>query len=238
MQFIDLMDGGGCPFARFLPTGADNAHAHAAGSCLSFQRLTNVVSSAILPVEVEVGARKIKVKGPLGTLERDFKHISMDIRKVSGEVLGLSEEEAGAEALAANYIKVDLWFATRKQLACVRTICSHIENLFTGVTQGFTYKMRFVYSHFPINVTLTGEDVEIRNFLGEKRVRKIKLLPGVKYDRSANVKDEILLSGIDIAAVSLTAAQIQQATNIRHKDLRKFLDGIYVSEKGPTPIEG
>jgi large subunit ribosomal protein L9e len=161
----------------------------------------------------------------------------MDIRKVSGESLGLSEEEAGAAALAANYIKVDLWFATRKQLACVRTICSHIENLFTGVTQGFTYKMRFVYSHFPINVTLSGDDVEIRNFLGEKRVRKIKLLPGVKYDRSANVKDEILLSGIDIAAVSLTAAQIQQATNIRHKDLRKFLDGIYVSEKGPTPVE-
>jgi len=189
-------------------------------------------------VEVEVGARKIKVKGPLGTLERDFKHISMDIRKVTGEMLGLNEEDDGAEALSASYIKVDLWFATRKQLACVRTICSHIENLFTGVIQGFTYKMRFVYSHFPINVTLAGENVEIRNFLGEKRVRKIKLLPGVSYHRSENVKDEISLIGIDIAAVSLTAAQIQQATNIRHKDLRKFLDGIYVSEKGPTPIEG
>lgn len=178
------------------------------------------------------------MKGPLGTLERDFKHISMDIRKVTGEMLGLNEEDDGAEALAASYIKVDLWFATRKQLACVRTICSHIENLFTGVIQGFTYKMRFVYSHFPINVTLAGDIVEIRNFLGEKRVRKIKLLPGVNYHRSDNVKDEISLVGIDIAAVSLTAAQIQQATNIRHKDLRKFLDGIYVSEKGPTPIEG
>jgi len=160
----------------------------------------------------------------------------MDIRKVSGAELGLDEESDGAEALAADYIKVDLWFATRKQLACVRTICSHIENLFTGVTQGFTYKMRFVYSHFPINVTLTGDIVEIRNFLGEKRVRKVKLFPGVNYERNANVKDQIELSGIDIAAVSLTAAQIQQATNIRHKDLRKFLDGIYVSEKGPTEV--
>lgn len=161
----------------------------------------------------------------------------MDIRKTDGTTLGFSEEEEGAAAVAASYIKVDLWFATRKQLACVRTICSHIENMFTGVQKGFLYKMRFVYSHFPINVTLTADVVEIRNFLGEKRVRKIHLLPGVSYVRTAAVKDQIELSGIDIAAVSLTAAKIQQATNIRNKDLRKFLDGIYVSEKGPTPDE-
>lgn len=180
-------------------------------------------------------ARKIHVKGKLGELTRDFKHINMDIRKVSGQDLGLSAEEDGEKALAADYIKVDLWFATRKQLACVRTVCSHIENMFVGVERGFLYKMRFVYSHFPINVTLTNDVVEIRNFLGEKRVRKVNLLPGVSYVRTATVKDQIELSGIDIAAVSLTAAQIQQATNIRNKDLRKFLDGIYVSEKGPTP---
>jgi large subunit ribosomal protein L9e len=175
------------------------------------------------------------VKGKLGELHRDFKHINMDIRKVSGTDLGYTTEEEGEKAVAADYVKVDIWFATRKQLACVRTICSHIENMFTGVQRGFLYKMRFVYSHFPINVTLTGEVVEIRNFLGEKRVRKVKLIPGVTYVRTANVKDQIELSGIDIAAVSLTAAQIQQATNIRNKDLRKFLDGIYVCEKGPTP---
>lgn len=96
--------------------------------------------------------------------------------------------------------------------------------------------MRFVYSHFPINVTLNGNDVEIRNFLGEKRVRKVPLLEGVKYTRSEQ-KDEIFLSGNDIALVSLTAAQIQQSTNVRNKDLRKFLDGIYVSEKGAIPAE-
>ena len=182
-------------------------------------------------VEVEVKARHIKVKGPLGTLERDFKHLQLDIQIVSGASLELEEEE-GAEK---NYVKVDLWFANRKQLACVRTVCSHIDNLFVGVTRGFRYKMRFVYSHFPINVTLNGNDVEIRNFLGEKRVRKVKLQEGVKYVRSADVKDQIELSGNDIAMVSLTAAQIQGQTNVRKKDLRKFLDGIYVSEKGPMP---
>jgi large subunit ribosomal protein L9e len=182
-------------------------------------------------VDVEVNARKVKVTGPLGTLERDFKHIAMDCMIVSGAEMGKEAEEDQEK----KFVKVDLWFATRKQLACVRTVCSHIENLFVGVQRGFLYKMRFVYSHFPINVTLNGETVEIRNFLGERRVRKVELLPGVEYVRSATVKDQIELSGIDIANVSLTAAKIQQATNIRKKDLRKFLDGIYVSEKGPTP---
>mmetsp|Transcript_29060 Transcript_29060/g.61177 ORF Transcript_29060/g.61177 Transcript_29060/m.61177 type:complete len:187 (+) Transcript_29060:184-744(+) len=171
-------------------------------------------------VEVEINSRVVKVTGPRGSLTRDFKHINMDLRKTG-----------------AKHIRVDLWFANRKELACVRTVCSHIDNMIVGVTQGFLYKMRFVYSHFPINVTLNGNTVEIRNFLGEKRVRKIELLPGVKYVRSADVKDQIELSGNDIALVSLTAAQIQQATNVRNKDLRKFLDGIYVSEKGAIPPE-
>jgi large subunit ribosomal protein L9e len=204
----------------FLP------HNHVCSSpLLNFFRLT---------VKVSVKARKVKVSGPKGELERDFKHLSMDLMIVSGKDLGKTEEEDGEAELNKRFVKVDLWFATRKQLACVRTVCSHIENLFVGVTRGFMYKMRFVYSHFPINVSLTGDVVEIRNFLGEKRVRKVQLLPGVSYVRTANVKDQIELSGIDIANVSLTAAKIQQATNVRHKDLRKFLDGIYVSEKGPT----
>ena len=173
-----------------------------------------------LSVDVEIASRIVKVKGPRGELKREFKHINMDLRKVGDKS-----------------IRVDVWFANRKQLSCVRTVCSHIDNMIVGVTRGFIYKMRFVYSHFPINVTQNGNTVEIRNFLGEKRVRKVELLEGVKYVRSADVKDQIELSGNDIALVSLTCAQIQQSTNVRKKDLRKFLDGIYVSEKGAIPEE-
>mmetsp|Transcript_2384 Transcript_2384/g.3597 ORF Transcript_2384/g.3597 Transcript_2384/m.3597 type:complete len:188 (-) Transcript_2384:176-739(-) len=171
-------------------------------------------------VEVSIKSRVVHVKGPRGELTGSFKHMDMDLKIVGGQ-----------------YVRVDLWFATRKQLACVRTVCSHIDNMIIGVTRGFRYKMRFVYSHFPINVTHSGSNVEIRNFLGEKRVRKVPLPEGVEYIRSADVKDQIELVGNDIAAVSLTCAQIQQSTNVRHKDLRKFLDGIYVSEKGAIAAE-
>ena len=104
-----------------------------------------------------------------------------------------------------------------------------------GVVTGFKYKMRFCYAHFPINVTCVNESgkqvVEIRNFLGEKRTRRIELLEGVNYFRTPDVKDQIEISGIDITKVSLSCARISQATAVKNKDIRKFLDGIYVSEK-------
>ena len=94
--------------------------------------------------------------------------------------------------------------------------------------------MRFVYAHFPINVTVTNKDqkVEIRNFLGEKVVRVVDALEGVTVKRSTDVKDEIVLIGNDINNVSRTAALIQQICAVKRKDIRKFLDGIYVSAKG------
>jgi len=62
-------------------------------------------------------------------------------------------------------------------------------------------------------------------------VRRIQLLDGVSYLRTADVKDQIEISGIDITKVSLSCAQISQSTAVKNKDIRKFLDGIYVSEK-------
>merc|ERR1712032_180188 len=94
-------------------------------------------------------------------------------------------------------------------------------------------KMRMVYAHFPINMNFEkkGELLEIRNFLGEKRVRIVDMLDGVVCMRS-EVKDEIILEGNSVDNVSASAALISQACTVKKKDIRKFLDGVYVSEKG------
>merc|ERR1711890_114626 len=96
--------------------------------------------------------------------------------------------------------------------------------------------LRYVYAHFPINVNVVEKDgdkfIEIRNFLGEKRVRHVKIFDGVTVEQSTTQKDELVVSGNSLEAVSQNAADVQQICRVRNKDIRKFLDGIYVSERG------
>ena len=93
--------------------------------------------------------------------------------------------------------------------------------------------MRAAYANFPIIIAISDDKktVEIRNFLGEKRPRKIHLSKGVKATKSKTTKDEIILRGIDNDKVGLSAAKIHQSILVKNKDIRFFLDGIYVSEK-------
>ncbi|RKP07873.1 ribosomal protein L6, alpha-beta domain-containing protein [Thamnocephalis sphaerospora] len=172
-------------------------------------------------VTVKVNARQITVTGPRGTLTKNLRHLAVEITPLSKTKLS-----------------VRVWHGKRKHIACIRTVASHIENLITGVTKGFLYKMRFVYAHFPINVNVVeGNVVEIRNFLGEKVIRRVPMLDGVSIVHSTAQKDEIILSGNDVENVSQSAANIQQSTRVRNKDIRKFLDGIYVSEKTNIVVE-
>lgn len=143
-------------------------------------------------VEVYVKNRRVVVKGPRGTLRRDFSHQFVDIRKEGNKVL------------------VELWFGLHKNVAVVRSICTHIKNMMLGVSHGYRYKMRFVYAHFPINVAINkeGKKVEVRNFLGEKRVRHIHMLEGVTVMKSDAQKDEIILEGNDVEKVSTSGEHL------------------------------
>ena len=107
-------------------------------------------------VTVKVAAKVVTVEGPRGKLTRNFKHLNLDFQLQDG----------------GRKLKVDAWFGTRRTMAAIRTAISHVQNLITGVTKGYRYKMRFVYAHFPINASITNGNtaIEIRNFLGEKKV--------------------------------------------------------------------
>merc|ERR1712029_76873 len=72
--------------------------------------------------------------------------------------------------------------------------------------------------------------VDKKTLKGEKFVRKVRMHPGVECKNSGQ-KDELVVEGNDLEAVSQSAALIQQSTTVRNKDIRKFLDGMYVSER-------
>jgi len=175
-------------------------------------------------VDITVKARVISVSGPRGKLTKNVRHVNMDIRLLMGKT---------------NKVTLAVWQGGRKHVACLRTIRTLINNMVIGVTQGFRYKMRAVYAHFPINCIIQNEGsmVEIRNFLGEKIVRHVSMLNGVTISESKTQKDELILEGNDIDMVSQSAASIHGICRVRNKDIRKFLDGIYVSDKGSIATE-
>lgn len=166
-----------------------------------------------------VKSRQVTVKGPRGTLVRSFKHARVDITKINPKK-----------------IKIEKWFGTKKEVAAVRTISSHIKNLIKGVTQGFKYKMRFVYAHFPINTVITekGSVVEVRNFLGERLIRRVNMYPGVTCAQS-KVKDEIILEGNDIELVSRSGNYALEFINHGLKFVYMFfLQLLWFSNRPPS----
>ncbi|MEM1563841.1 MAG: 50S ribosomal protein L6 [Candidatus Bathyarchaeia archaeon] len=161
-------------------------------------------------VEVILEGKKVTVKGAKGTLTRDFSYAP-----VSMELQGKS-------------LRIWANWPRKRESALVGTIHAHINNMITGVRKGFTYKLKIVFSHFPISVKVQNGMVLIENFTGERNPRKAKIVGNAKVRVSG---DDIIVQGINIEEVSQTAANIEQATKVRRKDPRVFLDGIYLYEK-------
>jgi large subunit ribosomal protein L6 len=161
-------------------------------------------------VTVKLEGSTLAVKGPKGTLARDmyFPNIRMEVQ---GSELSISTESE-----------------RKKLLAMVGTYAAHVRNMCRGVTDGYEYRLKVVYSHFPIQLKMAGSTLEVHNFLGEKTTRYARVEPGVSV---ALGSDEVTLTGIDRETVGKTAANIEHATRIRNRDPRVFQDGVYIVER-------
>jgi large subunit ribosomal protein L6 len=161
-------------------------------------------------VQLNLEGRKVTVKGAKGTLTRDFSFAPLSM-KLEGK-------------------NVHIWaeWPRKKEASLVGTVNSHIQNMITGVRKGFTYKVKIVFSHFPISVKLKDKAVLIENFTGERSPRKAKIIGDVQVKI---LSEDIHIQGTDLEDVSHTAANIEQATRIKRKDPRIFLDGLYIYER-------
>lgn len=175
-------------------------------------RAVEAVKSVEVPdgVEVQVDRRIVTVKGEKGMLTRDFSKAPVTI-----------ELDGKTVRVLANWPR-------KREAALVGTVGSHIQNMMIGVTKGFTYKLKTVFSHFPISVKVKGNTVLIENFTGERSPRRAKIIGDVKVLTKG---DDIIVQGTSLEDVSQTAANIENATKVKRKDPRVFLDGIYVYER-------
>ncbi len=161
-------------------------------------------------VEVALEGRKVTVKGAKETLTRDFSYAPISIE------------------LNDKTIRIWAEWPRKKETALVGTIYSHIQNMITGITKGFTYKLKIVFSHFPISVKVKDKTILIENFTGERNPRKARIVGNAQVKIQS---EDIIIQGINLEEVSQTAANIEQATKVKKKDPRVFLDGLYVYEQ-------
>jgi large subunit ribosomal protein L6 len=163
-------------------------------------------------VTFTVGTGTLKAKGPLGSIERPFPSDVLRVDAAKGSVtltLTIPAERKQSQAL-------------------LKTWAAHVRNLAGGLTQGVEARMKVVAAHFPMKVSVRGEELVIENFLGEKYPRTTRLRPGTK---AAVEGDIVTLSGHDVEQVGQSAANIERVTHIRDYDPRVFQDGIYLIER-------
>jgi len=153
----------------------------------------------------------LTIKGEKGELTRTFSHPKINIK------------------LNNNTIEVSSKNVRKKDKALFGTFVAHMNNMIKGVNEGFEYKMKTVFSHFPIKTSVDGNNFIIENFLGERAPRKANILNGVTVEVKG---EDVTVSGIDKEKVGQTVANIERATAVKKRDIRVFQDGVYRISKG------
>lgn len=163
-------------------------------------------------VAVSMDGDTFKVKGPKGELSRNFAHPRVKVVIADGKV-----------TVSCEYPRI-------KDKAMVGTYVAHVKNMFKGVTVGFTYTLKVVFSHFPMKVAVNDKEkrVEVNNYMGGHAPRYAAIIGGSQVKISGA---DITVTGIDIEAVGQTAANMEKSTMRRGFDKRVFEDGIYITGK-------
>ena len=157
----------------------------------------------------------LKIKGPQGEVQREFLHPKMDIN------------------VEGNKVVLKVIKGTKREKTILGSFQSHIRNMVSGVQKNHQYKLKICSGHFPMNVSVSGQELIIKNFLGESVPRKINLLSG------ADVKvngDEIIVTSADKELAGQMASRIEKACKITQRDRRIFQDGCYITEKSGKSI--
>jgi large subunit ribosomal protein L6 len=161
-------------------------------------------------VSATVDRFDLTVEGPEGSVTRRlwFPNVSVS---ADDETVAIESDEDDA-----------------KTTATLGTFESHVNNMIHGVTEGWTYQLEVYYAHFPMQVSVQGEEVVVENFLGEQEPRRTT----VHGDTEVQVDgEEVVVRGPDKEAVGQTAADIEQLTRVTGKDTRVFQDGVYITQK-------
>ena len=170
-------------------------------------------------VSAEIDHLDLTVEGPNGSVTRRLWFPSVDVRV---------EEIENEDGETVTGVVIESEETDAKTNSTIGTFESHVENIIHGVSEGWEYKMEVYYAHFPMQVSVEGDEVVIENFLGERAPRRAQ----IRGDTEVQIDgEELTLTGPDKEAVGQTAADIEQLTRVNDKDTRVFQDGVYITQK-------
>ena len=166
-------------------------------------------------INVSLEESVMVVSGPKGEIKKTMDYPGVIIRKDGSEIV-----------IEADNPK-------KRQWAIIGTYAAHTKNMIKGVSSGFEYKMKIIYSHFPMSVKVEQNTISVENYLGEKVPRKTKIVGGTEVKVKGT---EVVITGNNKEEVGQTAANLEQKTKVKNKDPRVFQDGIYLIEKDGAPV--
>ncbi len=162
-------------------------------------------------VTIKKEGNLIQVKGPLGTVKKDFTKLPATV------------------TVQGNRITIKPYGTRKRDLAIANTARSIIGGMIKGVEKGYTYKLKIIFAHFPISVKVKGKEVHVENFFGERSARISQILG--EATKVSIAGEDVVIQGPSLEDVSQTAANIELSTRIKGKDQRVFLDGLYIYSK-------
>jgi len=132
-----------------------------------------------------------------------------------------------------NKLYVEAETMTKKEKMQIGTFVAHIKNMIKGVEHPHVYKLRVCSGHFPMNLSITGKNFTVKNFIGEKVPRVLKLKEGVEVKIEGM---DITVSSPDKELAGQTAGAIELLCRRPGFDSRIFQQGIYIIEKSGKPV--
>jgi large subunit ribosomal protein L6 len=161
-------------------------------------------------INVLVDGDILKINGPEGDISREFKTGRIEL-KVEGKKIILSHLKG-----------------TKTEKRMINTLQAHIKNMIKGVQEKFEYQLKICFGHFPFTVKQEGNLIRIKNFLGEKVDRVVKIPEGIDLEIG---KEIIKIKSVNKEIAGQAAANFETVTRIRGRDKRIFQDGIYIINK-------
>ncbi len=166
-------------------------------------------------VTAQLQGHSLTVKGPKGEVTKYFANPKVSV------------------AVEGNKIVLKSIKATKREKTVIGSFEAHIKNMVQGVQEPHVYKLKICSGHFPMTVTVSGNELTIKNFFGEAVPRKVKLIEGA--DVKVNGTD-IVITSADKEKAAQNAARIEALCKITKRDKRIFQDGCYIVEKAGKAI--